>query len=253
MKTDWDYTNMAEAYLKRPDYSSAALEKMLSVAKIAGGGVQYRICDIGAGAAHLTLFLAKKNFDVVAIEPNDAMRANGIKRTAKYKNVKWLEGVGEHTNQPSDFFDMVTFGSSFGVTNRDEALAESQRILKKDGWFACMWNHRDLSDPIQMKIENIIKSHVKDYKYGTRRESQNQIIADSGRFDNVLDFTERVVYEIPVEDIVEGWRSHGTLERQSGENFTTIVEDIARFLRSLGKDKISVPYDTHVYMARVIK
>lgn len=27
MKTEWDYTNLAEAYLKRPDYSSDAIKK----------------------------------------------------------------------------------------------------------------------------------------------------------------------------------------------------------------------------------
>ena len=251
MKTEWDYTNLADAYLKRPDYAETALEKMLTISKM--GGAKRTVCDVGAGVAHLTLFLARKDFTVHAVEPNDAMRKNGMRRTEQYKNVTWFEGVGEHTGQPSDFFDLVTFGSSFNVTNRQEALEETQRILKKDGYFACMWNHRVLTDPIQKKIEDIIKSHVKEYDYGTRREDQTEVIKASGRFTDIEHFSGEVMHEIPVEDVIEGWRSHGTLERQTGEKFSQVVEEIATYLHSLKQEKISVPYETNVYMAKVVK
>ena len=29
MKTEWDYTELAAAYLKRPDYAQTAIDKML--------------------------------------------------------------------------------------------------------------------------------------------------------------------------------------------------------------------------------
>ena len=46
MKTEWDYTKLADAYLKRPDYSETAIDAMLSIAGLKGNS---RICDIGAG------------------------------------------------------------------------------------------------------------------------------------------------------------------------------------------------------------
>ncbi len=75
MKTEWDYTNLADAYLKRPDYSETAIDAMLSIAGLTGNS---RICDIGAGVAHLTIPLASRGFIVDAVEPNDSMRKNGI-------------------------------------------------------------------------------------------------------------------------------------------------------------------------------
>ena len=252
MKTDWDYTELADAYLKRPDYSEDAIDKMLELANIGRGGSKFT-CDVGAGAAHLTIPLLKRGFSVVAIEPNDAMRANGIKRTAQFKNVKWFEGVGEHTGQTSDTFDLVTFGSSFAVCNRQEALQETQRILKAGGHFACLWNHRDLSDETQKAIENIIKSHVKNYDYGSRREDQTPIIEASGRFENIQQFEGRVVHSIPIKDIIEAWHSHGTLFRQAGDKFETIIAEIESMLKSFNRDFIDVPYETHGWIARVIK
>ena len=37
MKTNWDYTSLADAYLKRPNYSNNAIDAMLSIAKIKEG------------------------------------------------------------------------------------------------------------------------------------------------------------------------------------------------------------------------
>ena len=167
MKTNWDYTSLAESYVKRPDYAGTAIDWIVETAGIGRGA---KVCDVGAGVAHLTIMLAERGLDVVAVEPNDAMRALGIKRTERFSNVRWFEGTGEKTGQPDATFDLVTFGSSFNVTDRELALKETARILKPEGWFACMWNHRDLSDPLQSKIEAIIGSHVEGYSYGSRRE-----------------------------------------------------------------------------------
>src|SRR3954447_13572753 len=115
MKTEWDYTVLADAYLKRPDYSEAAIDELLRVAGVTKGTA---VCDVGAGVAHLTLMLAHRGLDVTAVEPNDAMRANGLKRTHDLPNVHWHEGTGEQTGQSDSSFALVTFGSSFNVCNR---------------------------------------------------------------------------------------------------------------------------------------
>ncbi len=248
MKTEWDYTELAAAYLKRPDYAQSAIDKMLKTAGVKKGAWA---CDIGAGAAHLTLKLAEYGLNICAVEPNDAMRANGIKRTSEYKNVQWAEGVGEHTGMDADKFDLVTFGSSFNVCNRQEALKETKRILKDGGWFACMWNHRDLEDPLQQKIEDILKAQIEDYSYGTRREDQTEVINESGLFKDVIFVEGTVIHEILAEDFIEGWKSHGTVQRQSKDKFDAINEEIRKVIEAIGEKYIKVPYTTRIWMAQL--
>lgn len=248
MKTDWDYTKLADAYLKRPDYAEAAINAMLSIAGIEKG---MKVCDVGAGVAHLTLMLAARGMDVVAVEPNDAMRTNGIKRTAKFNNVKWHEGTGESTGQKDGSFDMVTFGSSFNVCDRLKAQIESARILKPNGWFACMWNHRSLDEKIQARIEEIIKEFVPGYGYGTRREDQREVINQSGLFGPVIHLDSGVVHEQKIEECVEAWRSHGTLERQAGEKFGEVIDSIEKYLKSLHQRSIQIPYLTNIWLAQL--
>lgn len=248
MKTEWDYTTLADAYLKRPDYADAAIDAMLSIAGAEKGD---SFCDVGAGVAHLTLMLAARGLNVTAVEPNDAMRANGIKRTASLPNVRWHEGTGEHTGQTTQAFDMVTFGSSFNVCDRPLALKETARILKPRGWFACMWNHRQLGDPIQAQIEAIIKERVAGYGYGTRREDQTAVIDASGLFGPVVHLDSRVSHEQTIAECVEAWRSHATLERQAGDAFAAVVAAIETYLVSLKVETIQIPYSTNIWVAQL--
>ena len=58
MNVEWDYTKLAAAYLKRPDYAQKAIEAVFSFANFKNSDGKKFICDVGAGVAHLTLALA---------------------------------------------------------------------------------------------------------------------------------------------------------------------------------------------------
>lgn len=249
MKTNWDYTKLADAYLKRPDYAPSAINEMFKVAELKKGDLA---CDVGAGVAHLTLELNSRGLDVEAVEPNDAMRTNGIERT-KNLNIKWFEGSGENTGRESSKFDIVTFGSSFNVCDRQLALKETSKILKPNGWFACMWNHRDIeTNTIQKEIEKIIKNNIEGYGYGTRRENQNDEINKSGLFGDVTYIEGKVTHSKSIEGQIEAWKSHATLERQAGSRFYKIIDEIEQYLRSLGEEFIDIDYTTRLWMAKAI-
>jgi len=246
VKTEWDYTHLAEAYLKRPDYSTEAVTRMLERAGITQAA---RVCDVGAGVAHLTLMLAQHGVAVVAVEPNEAMRRLGQQRTASLPLVQWHDGTGEETGQAAGAFDLVTFGSSFNVTNRQAALRESHRLLKPSGWFAALWNHRDLEDPLQRRLEKIIASFLPRYEYGSRRQDQTAEIDSSGLFGPVDRIEGQITHRQSRAEIVQAWRSHATLQRQAGTLFEEIIGTIAQVLAQEADDPVLVPYTTRIWMA----
>jgi hypothetical protein len=114
-----------------------------------------------------------------------------------------------------------------------------------------MWNHRDLEDPIQAEIESIIRSYVPSYGYGARREDQTKIIESSELFGPVIHLDARVLHEQSVDECVEAWRSHATLERQAGDRFGAVVHAIEMFLKKGGRTLIQVPYTTNVWVAKL--
>ncbi|MBF0354349.1 MAG: class I SAM-dependent methyltransferase [Alphaproteobacteria bacterium] len=246
MKTLWDYTDLAEAYLKRPDYSEMAIDQALSFAKLSP---QALVCDVGAGVGHLTRMLLGRGYSLVAVEPNDEMRRLGIETTRTFQNVSWFEGTGEATGQAENQFDLVSFGSSFNVVDRQKALIETARILRPFGWFMCLWNHRDLDDPLQASVETLIKNYLPDYSLGSRREDQTQVIMSSMLFLSPRLIEGRIMHRMLVDDWIMAWRSHATLARQAGHRFADIIKSIAELVR--GQVSVDIPYTTRLWIAQL--
>jgi ubiquinone/menaquinone biosynthesis C-methylase UbiE len=249
-KVNWDYTEHAAHYDKRADYSCDAIKNLLEAI---GCGPSRPVADIGAGTGKLTKELLKHGLVVRSVEPNAAMRTIGIQNT-KGKSVTWSVGTGEATGLPTTSVYAVFFGSSFNVVDQSRALSEISRILVPQGWFACMWNHRDLNDPIQQQIETIIKSSIPTYSYGSRREDPTNIINSSGLFSATKSIEGSFVWKMSKSDVIVAWRSHATLKRQAGSDsvFNSIIKEIASYLDKM-PEVIDVPYTTRIYFAQKIK
>lgn len=245
MKTEWDYSLLAKSYLKRPDYSTKTIERIFSKFNL-----KPNTCDIGAGCAHLTLMLSEKANNIIAVEPNDEMRKFGIDRTKEKSHISWLEAVGENTGLPNESFDLVTFGSSFNVTDRQKTLKEVHRILKPNGYVAVLWNHRDLTDSIQSNIEKIIEIHVPTYSYGTRREDQTKVIEQSGLYKAPIEkYEDTFIFQQKKEDLIEAWSSHATLQRQAGALFEEVISKIKNYVDSIKSEVIDIPYTSRLWIA----
>lgn len=245
----WDYTEAASAFTKRPDYAHAAVDTLVQTAT---GGRDAVACDVGAGTGNLTRLLVAHGVRVVAVEPNAAMRRIG-KGRPDLAQVQWWEGRGEATRLPASAFDLVTFGSSFNVVDRASALRESARILRGGGWFACLWNHRDLDDPLQARIEAFIHAELPRYHYGTRRENQAAFLERSDLFCDVHRIDRRVEHRLRTDDWLEAWRSHVTLRRQAGIRWPAILAGIDALTRRYATHEIEVGYTTRVWMARRVR
>jgi ubiquinone/menaquinone biosynthesis C-methylase UbiE len=247
-KVEWDYTEHASHYDKRADYSYEAISKLLVAT---GCTPNTAVGEVGAGTGKLTKELLKHGLTVCSVEPNDAMREIGISNT-RGKPVTWSVGTGEATGLASRHFHAIFFGSSFNVVDQKATLAEVKRVLLPKGWFGCMWNHRNLDDPIQQKIESIIKSSIPGYSYGSRREDPTAVINASGLFSAVKTIEGTFNWDMSKQDIIVAWKSHATLRRQAGSDavFDGIIGQISAYLASLPQS-IKVPYTTRIYYAQL--
>lgn len=250
VQVQWDYTKLAQAYLKRPDYAPEAIQEIIAAMNFPSGsrGVP-RICDVGAGVAHLTLHFAERGYRVDAVEPNDSMRALGEKQTEEFPDVAWFDATGEETGRKDGYYDIVSFGSSFNVVDRTKALQEANRIGKDGAVFAALWNHRKIDDPIQKEIESIIKHYLPDYAYGSRRADQSEFLEQSGLVTDVKRFLFPIEHTLSKADFIEAWSSHATLQRQAGNHLAKILDDIKALLAKKSGEHITVPYETALWTA----
>lgn len=238
----WDYTEQASYYHNRPNYAPSAINDLFDFLSIDDDCLA---ADIGAGTGNLTLFLYPHFSRIYAVEPNYAMREIGIKRTELIPQIHWVNGYGENTGLPGGMFKLVTFGSSFNTTNRTLALKESYRILKPNGWFVCMWNHRDLIDPIQSQMQDIIKKVIPNYTLGTRQESQADVIIDSKLFNDVHYIEGTQTIETTKKKYLDAWAS----VKNSFWNKQSLLK-ITKRMDGCLPNKFKIPYITRIWAAK---
>lgn len=243
----WDYSELAAHYDNRPDYSSDAISDLFAAIALSKDST---VVDMGAGTGMLTRHLHNYGCAVTAVEPNHAMRALALAK-ADLRSCRWLESKAEATGLPEQYADLVIFGSSFNVVDRTLALNEAARLLKPGGHFACLWNHRDLQDPIQRQVENIIKSIVPEYDHGVRRQDQSALIALHERFPRVYYLEKRFRRSVSTADYLDAWRSHATLARQVGGHFSKVISEIESMLSD--QQNLVVPYHTRIWYAPLLE
>lgn len=246
----WDYTDLAASYSRRPNYADRAIDLLIERSGVAAGDP---VLDQGAGTAHLTVKLAARGLDVTAAEPNERMREIGVVRTQDLRNVRWVDAMMQSTGLPDGAFALVTYGSSFGVADYEPTLREAHRLLRPRGALACLFNHRDVNDPLQQEIEALIRREIPGYEPGHRRQDQVPFIESTGHFRVVHRIEEPFVHEEATETWVEAWSSVATIASQAGERFPAVVERIRQLATNRYPTTVQVPYVTQVWIAEPIR
>lgn len=244
INVSWDYTQRAATYDLRADYDDGAILELL---RETGCEPNTEVAEVGAGTGKLSKLLLSHGLVVSAVEPNDAMRKIGIQNTSG-KTISWTKAAGEDTGLPEAAFQACFFGSSFNVVDQEKGLNEAARLLMNNGYFGCMWNHRDLDDPLQKSVEEAIISLIPSYSYGARREDPTAVVAGHPSFGPVKKIERKFVAQIPSADWLDAWKSHATLARQAGTHFAEVIELINNLLAS--RPSVEVPYHTRIWYAQ---
>lgn len=249
----WDYTKHAKFYEYRPNYAPATIDMLVALVQKNQKKETIKVADIGAGTGNLSIMLLERGCEVVSVEPNDAMREIGVQRT-KDQKIEWVRATGIDSTLQSSEFDWVTFGSSFNVMDRVEALKESYRLLKPKSYFSCMWNHRDLNDPIQKIAEESIIEFVPNYTRGVRREDQRPIIESHKElFDNIIYIEEDFYFHQSLENYINAWRSvknpYWDLETKEGEE---LFGRITQVLEQRLPKEFDIKYTTRCWSAKKV-
>lgn len=245
MNLTWDYTTLAATYDDRADYDKELIKETIQYQGLIADDT---VLDLGAGTGKLTKELVANGLKVIASEPNDAMRTIGT-RNVPDQRCNWISSPAEKVEVPTSSVSSTWFGSSFNVINHELAFVEFRRYSKPGSWLTCLWNHRDLEDPIQKSIEEIFKKEIPGYSYGSRRQDPTEVILQSGLFGKVESFSGSFEVTMSKDAYVAAWKSHGTLLRQSKSqsHFETIIKMISDRLADL--EFLTVPYSTKLWTA----
>jgi SAM-dependent methyltransferase len=130
----------------RPTYSADAVVWAL-------GERPLRVADIGAGTGILSRLLQRLGHEVIAIEPDDRMRA----RLAQVSSgAVAVAGTAEEIPLLDRSVDAVVAGQAYHWFDAGRAHPEIARVLRPDGVFAAFWNDADVRVPWTVRLVEII-------------------------------------------------------------------------------------------------
>lgn len=251
-----DFTKLAKEYINRPAYSPLLLDKLLKLMDFKEKKDQFTVVEVGAGTGKLTKMLLDRGLKVIAVEPNDAMRHEGILYTDGYKNIQWKRGSGEDTGVDSGIADWVVMASSFHWTDPLKSLPEFSRVLKPDGFFTAMWNPRNIAaSKFHTKIENQIKLIVPELQRvssGSQSTKQwEEILVSTGDFKECILMETDYIEHMNKERYMGAWNSVNDIQSQAGpDRWSKILEMIKKEI--VGYEIIEVPYKIRAWTVQKI-
>ncbi len=129
--TRWVFNRMADVYDARPAYPTALIE---ALADLAAGP---RVGDLGAGIGHVALPLAERGFEIVAVEPAQAMltrlRAEARKRRLK---VRAIHAAAEAMPLDAGSLDLAVVADALHFLDAELIAKEIARVLAPRGALA---------------------------------------------------------------------------------------------------------------------
>lgn len=248
-----DFTELAKFYGNRVGYSKTLLSYIMGYVQL-NCGENIVVADVGAGTGKLTENLYELGLQGYAVEPNDAMRAEGIQVFKNKKGFEWKVGSAEQTGLADESVNWVLMGSSFHWTDGPRAIAEFRRILKTGGVFTAIWNPRDIErSELHLEIEDIIYKEMPGMKRvsSARKMTTTQILEKMGDMNlEVVHLEAQHNEKMSKERYMNIWRSVNDIRVQAGEEkFERIMCNIESKLE--GMDEIEVPYLSRAWSVRL--
>ncbi len=129
------------------------------------------VADVGSGTGIVSALLLAAGYDVVAVEPNAAMRSAAEQRLAGRTGFRSIGAAAEETGLPDASVDLVTCAQAFHWFDLQAARREFARILRATKPVALVWNDRDsAASPFMRAYEAALQSQGPEY---TRAHHRN--------------------------------------------------------------------------------
>lgn len=250
-----DFSQLAKAYRHRTGYSLRVLKALM--AYMGGWREGFAVADVGAGTGKLTENLLELGLTVTAVEPNQAMREEGLLQLGEQAHLRWQSGSGEATGLADHSVDWVLMASSFHWTDQPKALAEFRRILKPGGFFTALWNPRDLAaSPLHQRIEQRIHEMAPGIQrvssgLGKYTQDLESTLLESGIFGHLIFMEAPHTVLMTPERYLGAWRSVNDIQTQAGpEVFEQILAMIGEEIS--GMETVQVPYKTRAWTVQAL-
>ena len=202
--TAWYYSRY------RPKYPPSLVKVLREQFRLDGTG---RLLDLGCGPGPVAIALAHLFEEVVAMDPDAAMRAEGerIARERGINNIDWRYGGSKDLSLALGQFRLVTMGNSFHWMDRARTLEALYNIVTDGGGIAVVGEGAPIPPPPMTPWRAAINAVLKRYlgqrpipweNPGPTPEERHEAYIARSRFKDLASYVESFDVEWTVDSII---------------------------------------------------
>jgi SAM-dependent methyltransferase len=241
------FARAADAYERgRPGYPSALVRRLVD---LVGPQPRARVLELGAGTGKLTRPLSDHGLEIVAVEPEPAMRDRLADTTP---DARILGGVAEAIPLPDGSVDGAVAAQAFHWFRPDEALVELHRVIRPGGRLALVWNVRDVEVRWVRRLGHLVEALAGDaprYRAGTRPAAFRR----TRLFGPVRHEVFRHVQVVDRDSVRDRVASVSYVAAAPAAERDALLADVdallAREPTTRGRDRFELPYVTDLWWA----
>jgi SAM-dependent methyltransferase len=211
----------------RPSYPAALLDWIVASAELRPGDA---VADIGCGTGISTRLFVERGYDVVGVDPNQAMLAQA--RAAG--GGRYQPGEAAATGLPAASVALVSVAQAFHWFELTATLREFRRVLRPHGSCAVYWNVRGTS-PFLSEYDSLLRDYSAEY--GVLDKPAQTLAALRGRAElrdvREAEFAHEQMFDreglfgraYSSSYVVHGIADHAGFDRALGEVFERHARD----------------------------
>jgi SAM-dependent methyltransferase len=202
------YSPAAEAYDRvRPRYPETLIQRSLEQTPI---GPDSPLLEIGCGPGTLTTALARRNFQVTALEPNPEFYRLATQNCRLYDRVSIENSTFEEWPLVAGHWQAVFAATSFHWIDPAIGYPKVAEALRPGGVFILLWNkelqpsydiHRDLADCYPSELASLARYEDAETQEGILAQL-GALAIESGYFRDLRMGIEETIVTYSAEDYV---------------------------------------------------
>ena len=144
-------TKVADYQAARPDYPASLFDWLAGQLPAVP-----QVLDLGAGTGLFTQSLLARGWEVLAVEPEAAMRAACDARLGALPGYRSAAGQAEALPAPAASVDLITAAQAFHWFDVGPARREFDRVLRPGGRVALVWNDRVAETDLNRALDALL-------------------------------------------------------------------------------------------------
>lgn len=141
----------------RPGYPPRLIGKLIELTQLPAHA---RILEIGCGTGQITLPLAGRGFEIVAVELGENLARIATANLERYPRVRVIHSAFEEWACDEKPFDLVLSAQAFHWIDPETGYPKIRRLLKDQGHLAVVYNlFPGGTGPVYRKLDEVYRNH----------------------------------------------------------------------------------------------